>query len=282
MNAKTIINLVLLTLCVSSLQAMRMPSQTGFEQLPLDVKNIILEYVLADPCPVLDANGKPVLDDKGKPVTKPCTVEDVLRNIRNLSATNPMFHKYINDKNRLITIIDMVVKKFPGTTQQGIAHKMRSMEGMRNPDPANQRRWFNEDILDWLVYVEAGKHFGAQLRTAVNEMDHESIRPYLKLMADAGRSDEVNSVDEEGDTALIIAAKSAYVPAVEELLKSPKIDVNKQDNNGNTALMAAVSESSDKEGRGKIVNMLLRAGAAINKQDKNGATALMVASFSGQ
>ncbi len=97
----------------------------------------------------------------------------------------------------------------------------------------------------------------------------------IKKLIDAGI--DVNIQNNRGNTALMLAAHAGHVEIVRELLAAPGIEVNKQDNNGNTALMEAAYG-----GDAGIVQQLLKApGIDVNKQDSNGITALMEAAYGG-
>lgn len=87
--------------------------------------------------------------------------------------------------------------------------------------------------------------------------------------------DDVNKQDNEGNTALMIAMWDKQFATVKKLLKHPGINVNLQNENGTTALMfAALSNNVN------IVNELLkRKDLDVNKQDAFGETALMKAAW---
>jgi ankyrin repeat protein len=78
----------------------------------------------------------------------------------------------------------------------------------------------------------------------------------------------VNTVDAEGKTALMEAARYGSLDAVKRLLAAGA-DVNVSDKIGWTALMAAVIH-----GTPEMVSVLLRAGADVNARDYRGETAL--------
>jgi len=82
---------------------------------------------------------------------------------------------------------------------------------------------------------------------------------------------EVNAQDEDGTSALMAAAAKGYTKIVQELL-AKGADVNAQDEDGYTALMWA-AWNDDIE----IVSTLLAKGAAVNAKDGGGNTALMLA-----
>jgi len=76
--------------------------------------------------------------------------------------------------------------------------------------------------------------------------------------------------------ALLRAARDGHADAVQELLKSPDIDVNATDADGNTALIEAARFGHD-----HVARVLLAAGANTKVRDKNGKTPLMLAVAGG-
>jgi ankyrin repeat protein len=76
--------------------------------------------------------------------------------------------------------------------------------------------------------------------------------------------------------ALLRAAREGHADAVQELLKTPGIDVNATDESGNTALLEAARFGHDHVARG-----LLAAGANPKVRDKDGRTPLMLAVAGG-
>ncbi|EAU89993.2 ankyrin containing protein [Coprinopsis cinerea okayama7 len=84
---------------------------------------------------------------------------------------------------------------------------------------------------------------------------------------------QVNLRDNLGGTALMRAASSGRLEAVQRLLDDPEIDVNLQDHDGRTALMHASPKA--------IVPLLERQDIQVNIQDNKGYTALMKASEYG-
>jgi ankyrin repeat protein len=76
--------------------------------------------------------------------------------------------------------------------------------------------------------------------------------------------------------ALLRAVRDGHADAVEELLKTPGIDVNATDGNGDTALLIAARFGHD-----HVTRVLLAAGANMKVRDKDGKTPLMVATAGG-
>ncbi|KAL8881754.1 MAG: hypothetical protein Q9192_007726 [Flavoplaca navasiana] len=81
---------------------------------------------------------------------------------------------------------------------------------------------------------------------------------------------EVNKKDLDGCTALIIGAKAGSVMSILYLLQHAAIDLNATDRTGNSALIHAA-----KKDHYAIVNRLLEAGANPSIKDQDGGTALL-------
>lgn len=72
----------------------------------------------------------------------------------------------------------------------------------------------------------------------------------------------VNGVDNDGETALMVAATVGHKPIVDMLLEK-KADVNRQDDDGSTALIYA-----SLYGHNEIVRTLLAHGALVNLHNR--------------
>ncbi len=83
---------------------------------------------------------------------------------------------------------------------------------------------------------------------------------------------DINAVDEDGNTALMLAAFFAKKDIVRALLDAGA-DVNVKNKKGNTALIIAAWH-----GRVNMVEALLAKGADVSVKDKYGNTALKIAS----
>ncbi|XP_056371052.1 photoreceptor ankyrin repeat protein [Oenanthe melanoleuca] len=90
---------------------------------------------------------------------------------------------------------------------------------------------------------------------------------------------EATEVDINGRNALMLACSKGFVDIVPLLQKCPYIDINQQDNDGNTALMMAAQA-----GHITIVNYLLNYYPALEleQRDPRGLTALMKAAVQGK
>lgn len=107
------------------------------------------------------------------------------------------------------------------------------------------------------------------LRNAVRKGDLATVQNLL------AQGVAIDAKDENGDTALGIAAIKGFLPLVQVLL-AHGAGLEIQDNEGFTALMGAAQE-----GHLEIVTALLTKGAKADAQNNKGATALMSASSNG-
>ncbi|KAK2870091.1 hypothetical protein QQF64_021951 [Cirrhinus molitorella] len=102
----------------------------------------------------------------------------------------------------------------------------------------------------------------------------------VKLMIRQGVTEEdVKETDKNNRTGLIVACYQGYVDVVIALSQCPHLDVNWQDNEGNTALTTAAQA-----GHITITNYLLNyfPGLDIEKRNCHGFTALMKAAIQGR
>ncbi|XP_016127269.1 ankyrin repeat domain-containing protein 33B-like [Sinocyclocheilus grahami] len=102
----------------------------------------------------------------------------------------------------------------------------------------------------------------------------------VKLMIRQGVTEEdVQETDKNNRTGLIVACYQGYVDVVTALFQCPHLDVNWQDNEGNTALTTAAQA-----GHITITNYLLNyfPGLDIEKRNCHGFTALMKAAIQGR
>jgi ankyrin repeat protein len=90
---------------------------------------------------------------------------------------------------------------------------------------------------------------------------------------------DVDWQDDKGDTALMKAAVEGFWDVVDVLL-SHKADPNIQNNSGETALILATSYSD--ENYPKIIELLSSHGADLNLKNSEGQTALMIAARDGK
>ena len=81
------------------------------------------------------------------------------------------------------------------------------------------------------------------------------------------KTEDINEVNDHGDTALMCAVEGKYILIVDTLIKAGA-DVNVQNIFGTTALMMANTN--------KIFIKILESVADVNIQNKNGRTAIMI------
>nr|XP_021589081.1 ankyrin repeat domain-containing protein 33B isoform X2 [Ictidomys tridecemlineatus] len=93
------------------------------------------------------------------------------------------------------------------------------------------------------------------------------------------RVEEVQETDRNGRTGLIVACYHGFVDTVVALAECPHVDVNWQDNEGNTALITAAQA-----GHATITNYLLNyfPGLDLERRNAFGFTALMKAAMQGR
>lgn len=124
-------------------------------------------------------------------------------------------------------------------------------------------------IIDYLVNCGAN----------VNEKNLTGVTPLAKAV-ESGRPDALSTVqtlirsradpniaDDNGNTPLIKAVKSGRVDIVKCLLATPTTEVNKQNNEKNTALHEAAFKGSK-----ELVDILIAAHADVRKQNSQGKT----------
>jgi ankyrin repeat protein len=81
---------------------------------------------------------------------------------------------------------------------------------------------------------------------------------------------DVNEVDADGRTPLLLATQKGYLSVIQVLLNHPQINLRAQDQWGSTALHKAA-----KQGHLAVIKLLLaRPNTDINIKDGNGATPL--------
>lgn len=124
-------------------------------------------------------------------------------------------------------------------------------------------------IIDYLVNCGAN----------VNEKNLTGVTPLAKAV-ESGRPDALSTVqtlirhradsniaDDNGNTPLIKAVKLGRVDIVKCLLATPATEVNKQNNEKNTALHEAAFKGSK-----EVVDLLIAAHADVRKQNSQGKT----------
>ena len=123
-------------------------------------------------------------------------------------------------------------------------------------------KYKNKDILK--AMLKAGFY---PLHSAA---EHKN-KDLLNALLETGLAD-INQVDTDGNTVLMLAAEDGYEDAVNALIETGLADIDQVNTNGNTALMLAA-----KNGNNKIVKALIEAGADVNKTNKYNKSAIDLA-----
>lgn len=103
----------------------------------------------------------------------------------------------------------------------------------------------------------------------VNAIIENDFDWFVELVENAG----VDRVDSNGLTPLMFCIQNERSKMIDYLLEK-EIDINRQDNVGNTALFYAVFKSKDKIG---LIEKLLKKGADMNMANKAGVSPLSLA-----
>jgi hypothetical protein len=153
------------------------------------------------------------------------------------------------------------------------AHRMRIAFYFKNlPEDDDQRKEKAEALCRLKGLQNAlnkDQSHGALIRATANGLSYED----LKLLLDTGI--DVNQSDEDGASAVYVAAQCGNVRCIKSLVEL-NADVNSRDKEEQTALFAAA-----KIGDLACVKCLIDLEADVNAVDKHGSTALMVAAAAG-
>ncbi len=99
----------------------------------------------------------------------------------------------------------------------------------------------------------------------------------FKLLVNHARNFNVNSTDENGDTALMLAARQGKIKFLERLLVRTGINVNQENSQGYNALMEA-AENNHLE---CLCALLDLPSIHVNSRNRSGSTALLIAASMG-
>ena len=155
--------------------------------------------------------------------------------------------------------------------------------------PLNGRGEMDRTPLMWAARRGDIEMLHTLLEAGAGEQDPHGITAALAIAGESKNKEVVNTLltfgnstgfrDGQGQTMLLmLAAASGVLTVVDQVLKEHP-NVNAQDKNGRTALMAASwgndSTKSPEIDRAWVVRILLEAGADPNVRDEDGNTALM-------
>ena len=129
-----------------------------------------------------------------------------------------------------------------------------------------------KEILANPMTVRGANLFSVLKSPLITGFPAERLAPVVAAIKDVNAVDETNG----GATVLMNASSEGHGVVVSTLLTKVGIEVNKTDNDGNTALIMAFTN-----GHTPIVTALIAGGADVNVTDKKGQTALLWASARG-
>ena len=198
---------------------------------------------------------------------------------------------------RKYLLIPLVLMSFALHSQEAETHKQTLLSALEAGDLAEAQKLIDARDTD-INALEQGK---TALTWAAAQGNEDAIKMLLSAKAD------VNAVDLDGNSPLMLAAKYGYPDVVQTLINAganvnysnslealkesisqdPNVlikavvlnsaDVKSTGWQGNTALIYAAEYGED-----EIVQILLKHKAEIDKNDNNGSTALMWAAYKGR
>lgn len=131
---------------------------------------------------------------------------------------------------------------------------------------------YNKDIKQVKSLIANGsdinaKEQGFSSRTALHTAIQENNLKIVRLLLNAGA--DVNSLDEEGNTPLMLLDDETNVEIVSLLIKyGTKLDIQNKENQQTALLTAAMEENF------KVMRVLIESGANVNLRDEDGDSAL--------
>lgn len=121
----------------------------------------------------------------------------------------------------------------------------------------------------WQEYLEAQVPPQPETLDLFEAINSNNVNRVILLLNEGVN---VNQIDDNGNTPLIIAAEEGREEIINHLLGAPGIDVNRPGDQGITALMGAVENE-----KGAVVTRLLQVpDIEIDAQDSNGDSALLI------
>ena len=127
-------------------------------------------------------------------------------------------------------------------------------------------------IIQALTEKKIANTLSKELLTKSNDIKFKDSNAVKDLIA---KGANINFPDQDGNTALILAASNGNKEIVDELI-SNTADINRQNNNGDTALITATRKANIRV-YNDIAIKIIDSGADVNIQDDDGNTALIIA-----
>lgn len=270
-------------------QAPQTSYQAGYSVLPPEIKRIIQKNVL---------DNLIVKDD----------LETTQENILNFSLINQSFRKFLNEPDNIIWLITAIKEKILSHYRDEvyIAQALKNLPGISN---LKVQQWLEKLKIEISATNEL---FDTLSNDRFTMSDVEKVDELMKRGANANRKNKY------GQIALVSAAQNIFLPreiffplldatdinakseedkktilhvmapkfspdTVEQILKRNP-DVNSQDNEGNTPLMAAIKQISDYALNIdwytrvlETIEQLVKANSSASIKNYNGETALSIA-----
>jgi ankyrin repeat protein len=240
----------------------------------------------------IDGQLKQVMDYAGETIGMPQAVSDLEATIDRLSGAkrwtegNTDVVECLREENWNFNSPEGA-QLLVGVAERGTADAVREMVAAGTP--LNGRGDLDRTPLMWAAQRGNVEMLSILLAAGSGQQDARGIGAALAIAAESKNKEAINTLltfgkssgfrNHQGQTMLMLAAASGVVTAVDQILKDHP-DVNAQDKNGRTALMAAVNGNHDRANspeidRAWVVRILLEAGADPNTRDEDGNTALI-------
>lgn len=187
--------------------------------------------------------------------------------------------KWISQPKMKLTREDVSCQQRHGMAQSNSLHcpicKQKLTSTFQGPALLNAALMDDITLLDRLITsntdlnIKNSRGFTALMLTTGGHLDKQVKPAFTKALINAGA--DINSQNEDGNTALIFASINEHSNIVEELLRA-NANPDLQNKNGYTALMLAVQNNNYQTARA-----LVQFGADVNLQNKNGKNAFNIA-----
>ena len=196
--------------------------------------------------------------------TTASTFKEAAFTINSLAQVNHELNELINDPQCCLKLIKSLAKKF-NCSHEKVCQTLQTKEAKRLwevqsilydllvttfdesgffplPKPLHIKG-FNIELLCNLgadlefIYDGPIEEVTPLMLASINEVESYNISSLLAKGAN------INTTNKNGKTALMLAAQSRNFDAINRLCKSITLDINKQDHQGNTALMLSLTQS---------------------------------------
>lgn len=234
-------------------------SESLWEELPFELQQIILSYVSLD---------------------KVTSFAQLLDKLKKLEK-NQLFSKFVNDKAFIASLAKIYIEKRKDQAYKeffdAVIKNEVSLVGVfiDGGIDVNHR-------IDGTTFLMASINYNARnynnyyylyngvSNNCMPNFKYEETIEIVRMLIEAGA--DVNTCEDDGSAALILALDASNWPIAEETAKiliEVGSSINIKDNWGNTPLILAAAN-----GYKEIVKILIKAGADVNARDNDGRSAL--------